>query len=278
MVVGHELRRLREAQGLSQQDAAQQLGISKYVLLRNEKGETPCRREAVLKALRLYRATPEEAAHLLEVLEHANRRRWWQDSEWRGVVKKKLHTLVTLEEGASLIRVCDRDRVPGLLQTAGYATAVVRMGMPGAPQGDIEKRVKFRLERQARFLEAKTRYLCLLDEVTLIRGYGTRETMKGQLDHLVKLSQEQHITLRIVELSRLNVPTIGQTILFDFEQASLPTVLYEDRDEGGLVCQEPDDVDARAKRFDRLLQSSLSTKHSEQRLCELRRKLDRPPG
>ncbi|MEU6481172.1 helix-turn-helix transcriptional regulator [Streptomyces sp. NPDC047017] len=271
MVVGHELRRLRKARGLSQKEAAALLGLSTYVMSRNETGETPCKPQTVRKALQIYRATPEEGAYLLGVLENASQRRWWQEPEWRGVVKEKLLTLVTLEEGAKLIRVYDRDRVPGLLQTADYARAAIRLGMPAAPGEEVEKRVQFRLQRQARFRDFQsTQYLCLLDEVTLIRGLGTREIMREQLAHLVELSDDQRFSLHLVELSRLNTPTgIGQTMLFDFEGELLPTVLYEERDEGGLVCQEEDEVDHRSKGFDRLLEASLTKKRSQRRLRDL---------
>ncbi|MFJ7193122.1 helix-turn-helix domain-containing protein [Streptomyces bacillaris] len=270
MVVGHGLRRLREAQGLSQKDAAKLLSVSKYTMCRNETGETPCKSEFVLKAAQVYQAPPEEVTRLLEVLNNGNQRRWWQGSEWRGVPKEKLHTLATLEEVAQRIRVYDRDRVPGLAQTADYARAVIRLGMPGASEEEIEKRVQFRLQRQRRFRECQSaHYLCLLDEVSLIRGFGSKETMRGQLDHLVQLSDDPRFTLRIVELSRLNMPIgIGQTMLFDFEEQLLPTVLYEERDEGGLVCQEADEVDHRVKSFDRLHKASLSKERSKQRLLD----------
>nr|WP_237308057.1 helix-turn-helix transcriptional regulator [Streptomyces sp. SAT1] len=272
MVVGRELRRLREAQKLSQLEAATQLGVSKYIICRNETGETPCRPDVLRKALQVYRATPEEEAHLLEVLDNAHRRRWWQEPEWRGVAKQKLHTLVTLEESAKLIRVYDRDRVPGMLQTPDYARAVIRVGMPpGASEEEIEKRVQFRLERQARFLGSESAcYLCLLDEVTLIRGFGSKEVMRGQLGHLVELADDPRFGLHLVELSRLNLPTgIGQTMLFDFEEKLLPTVLYEGLHENGLVCQEADEVDQRSKSFDRLRNVSLSKKRTKQRLLDL---------
>ncbi|MGW4883423.1 helix-turn-helix domain-containing protein [Streptomyces murinus] len=276
MVVGRELRRLREAQGLSQAEAASLLGVKNYTISRNETGGTPCKPEIVRKALKIYRATPEEEEHLLEVLENANRRRWWQGSEWRGVVKQKLLTLVTLEENAKLIRVYDRDRVPGLLQTAEYARAVIRLGMPGAPEEEIEKRVQFRLERQARFRgSGSAHYLCLLDEVSLIRGFGSKEDMRGQVSHLVELADDPRISLHIVELARLNLPIgFGQTMLFDFEEELLPTVLYEEGHESGLVCQEPDEVDQRCKSFDRLLKASLSKNRSKQRLIDMLAKLE----
>lgn len=270
MVVGHGLRRLREAQGFSQQDAAKLLGVSKYVMCRSETGETPCKPEFVLKAAQVYRAPSEEVARLLEIVDNGNQRRWWQGSEWRGVPKEKLHTLATLEEVAKQIRVYDRDRVPGLLQTEDYARAVIRLGMPGASDEEIEKRVQFRLQRQRHFRESQSaHYLCLLDEVSLIRGFGSKEIMRGQLNHLIQLDGDPRFGLCIVELSRLNMPIgIGQTMLFDFEGELLPTVLYEERDEGGLVCQEADEVDHRIKGFDSLLKASLSRPRSKQRLLD----------
>lgn len=270
MVVGHGLRCLREAEGLTQQDAAKLLSVSKYTMCRNETGETPCKPEFVLKAARVYRAPPDEVERLLKILDNATQRRWWQGSEWRGVPKEKLHTLATLEEVTQRIRVYDRDRVPGLLQTEDYARAVIRLGMPGASDEEIEKRVQFRLQRQKRFRESQSAlYIALLDEVSLIRGFGSKGTMRGQLNHLAELADDRRFVLRIVELSRLDVPIgIGQTMLFDFEEQLLPTVLYEERDEGGLVCQEADEVDHRIKSFDRLHEASLSQKHSKQRLLD----------
>lgn len=270
MVVGHGLRRLREAQGLSQKDAAKLLGVSKYTMCRNETGETPCKPEFVLKAGQVYEATSEQLAHLLKILDNANERRWWQGSEWRGVPKEKLHTLATLEEVAKQIRVYDRDRVPGLLQTEDYARAVIRGGMPGASEEEIEKRVQFRLQRQRHFRESQSaHYLCLLDEVSLIRGFGSKETMRGQLNHLIQLDGNPRFGLRLVEVSRLNMPIgLGQTILFDFEEQLLSTVLYEERDGGGLVFQETDEVEHRVKSFDRLLKASLSKPRSKQRLLD----------
>ncbi|MFE7577511.1 helix-turn-helix domain-containing protein [Streptomyces sp. NPDC057521] len=271
MVVGHGLRSLREAQGLSQKDAAQLLGVSKYTMCRNETGETPCRPEFVLRAAQIYRAAPEQVAHLLKILDNANERRWWQGSEWRGVPKEKLHTLATLEEVAQRIRVYDRDRVPGLLQTEDYARAVIRVGMTGASDEEIEKRVQFRLQRQKRFRESQSAlYVCLLDEVSVIRGFGSKETMRGQISHLVRLADDPRFSLLVVELSRRNMPIgFGQTMLFDFEEQLLPTVLYEERDGGGLVCQEADEVDHRIKSFDSLLKASLSKTRSKRRLLDL---------
>ncbi|MFJ6985654.1 MULTISPECIES: helix-turn-helix domain-containing protein [unclassified Streptomyces] len=271
MVVGRELRRLREANRLSQAEAAALLGVKNYTVSRNETGETPCKPEFVRKAIEIYQASPEEEAHLFEILEQASRRRWYQGSEWRGVVKQKLLTLVTLEEAAKQIRVYDRDRVPGLLQTAEYARAVIRKGMRGACEEEIEKRVRLRLQRQAHFRESqKARYLCLIDEVSLIRGFGSREIMQGQIAHLVELTGDPLYSLHVVELSKLNLPVgIGQTMLFDFEERLLPTILYEERDEGGLVCQEPEEVDHRIKSFDRLLEASLTRQRSKQRLLDL---------
>lgn len=270
MVVGHGLRCLREAQGLSQKDAAKLLGVSKYTMCRNETGETPCKPEFVFKAGQVYGATSEQLAHLLKILDNANERRWWQGSEWRGVPKEKLHTLATLEEVAQRIRVYDRDRVPGLLQTEDYARAVIRSGMPGASEEEIEKRVQFRLQRQRHFRESQSaHYLCLLDEVSLIRGFGSKEIMRGQLNHLIQLDGNPRFGLRLVVVSGMNMPIgLGQTMLFDFEEQLLSTVLYEERDGGGLVFQETDEVEHRVKSFDRLLKASLSKSRSKQRLLD----------
>ncbi|UED88545.1 helix-turn-helix domain-containing protein [Streptomyces profundus] len=268
MVVGRELRRLRDAALLSQKNAASLLGISTYILSRNETGETPCKRETLLKACGIYNATPEEQALLSHMLSEASRRRWWQGSEWRGVAQKKLLTLISLEEQAEYIRVYDRDRIPGMLQTEEYAHWAISVGMGGGSERDIRRRVNLRMERQGHYAQSKGKhYTSVLDEATLIRGYGNPTVMRRQLEKLLELAEDRRYGLHIAELRKYNMPTgIGQTILFDFGQQILPTILYEERHESAFVCQEPEEVDERCKSFDRLLHASMSTIHTRRRI------------
>ncbi|MCK8678085.1 helix-turn-helix domain-containing protein [Streptomyces lichenis] len=268
MVVGRELRRLRSAVGLQQKDAATRLGISTYILSRNETGETPCKTDTVYQACSVYGATSEERDRLLQLLAEANEERWWQGSEWRGVAKNQLLTLISLEEAANLVRVYDRDRFPGLLHTRDYAYYAIAFAAPeGTSKREIKRRTELRMERQRHFhARSGIRYICILDELCLRRTIGTPDIMIEQMEKLLSLADDPRYSFRMIPVNGHNLPTLGPTVLFDFEQPVLPTVLYEDRAESAFVCQEPDEVDQRKKRFDRLLEKSMTTLQTKRRI------------
>jgi hypothetical protein len=64
------------------------------------------------------------------------------------VVPAWLGHYLDLERAVGLIRTYEAACIPGLLQTADYARAVLRSGYPDAPQAEIERRVELRLHRQ----------------------------------------------------------------------------------------------------------------------------------
>jgi hypothetical protein len=84
---------------------------------------------------------------LLELGRRATERGWWQ-SYSGGVVPSYYANLIGLEEEAATIRTYEPELVPGLLQTADYARAVIRAGRPADTSGEIDRRVEVRLERQ----------------------------------------------------------------------------------------------------------------------------------
>src|SRR5260370_10122693 len=71
---------------------------------------------------------------------------WWQS--YTGVVPSAYANLIGLEAEAATIRTYEPELVPGLLQTADYARAVIRAGRPRDTMEEIERRVAGLLERQ----------------------------------------------------------------------------------------------------------------------------------
>src|SRR5262249_61246906 len=71
---------------------------------------------------------------------------WWH--QYADVLPDWFQTYVGLEEAASVLRVYEVQFVPGLLQTASYARAVMTRGWPAAPEEEIERRVSMRITRQ----------------------------------------------------------------------------------------------------------------------------------
>ena len=89
--------------------------------------------------------------------------------------------------------------VPGLLQTADYARAVIKLGQPGASAAEIERRVSLRMSRQELLSKPEApRLWAVVDEAAPRRPIGGREVMRAQLERLIEVTREPNITLCVV--------------------------------------------------------------------------------
>ncbi len=151
--------------------------------------------------LTLYGITDEqERASLVSLAKEANVAGWWHS--YSDVLPSWFPTYVGLEGAASLLRAYEVQFVHGLLQTEEYARAVVRRGMKSASDADVERRVALRLERQ-KYLVAENapEFHVVLDEAALRRPYGDRAVMRGQLQHLIEVSERPNVRLQVVPFS-----------------------------------------------------------------------------
>ena len=131
LVLGARLRGLREAAGISPEEAAQAIRGSRSKISRLEHGRTGFKARDMADLLTCYGVSDmAERATLLELAEHANADSWWQ--AYGDVVPAWLEQYLDMERVACLIRAYEAQHVPGLLQTGDYARAVLRSGLPGA--------------------------------------------------------------------------------------------------------------------------------------------------
>jgi len=268
------LRRLRVRAGLKEAQAAKVISF-RYAskISRMEGGQHDFKGDEVSALLTAYGAADHECERVRNLAMKANRPSWWDD--WSDVSTKYLQTHVSLEEIAQRIRSYEMQQLLGLLQIPDYTRALVRANSPDTEAKAVDRMVEFRAMRQQRFLEASQAHLlCLLDEVTLTRGYGSKECMGKQLDHLMELADHPRITFRLAPLDRLNMPVqVGTTTIFDFADGALSDIVYLERANGGRYIQDPTHVDEHVKGFDRLLLTSLAQPAALRRIRDHRRKL-----
>jgi transcriptional regulator with XRE-family HTH domain len=103
--------------------------------------------------------------------------------------------------------------VPGLLQTETYARALFSRVARG---GDIEDRVRARMSRQRRFLEADgPLYVVVLDESCLRNVLGGPATMRNQFAHLLSVGQRPNIRVQVAPaaLARLVRPNASMSLI-----------------------------------------------------------------
>ena len=274
MIYGEVLRQRREACGLSEVEVARRTSFSTSKISRLENGLHDFKEADVRCLLSVYRVIdPVELGELLDMAHDANERGWWDP--WTDVSTKALQIHVSLEDIAQRIRSYEIGQLQGLLQTSDYTRALIRANAPAKSRQEIERIVELRMLRQKRFLEASSATLfCVLDEVTLVRGYGSKAIMQRQLDHLISLAEHPRINFHMVEMASLNMPVqIGTTTVFDFANGRLPDIVYVERSRGGLYLHDPEQVDEHVRGFDRLLVASMRQRACVRRIHDHRKRL-----
>ncbi|GIG57698.1 transcriptional regulator [Longispora fulva] len=196
--IGGELRRYRDALGLTQDHAADHLNMSRRTMIRVEAGDSRISMGNLRTLLDLYGVTNEVTRHDLEIMQReAKRPGWWVRDMAVGPASYKLY--VEHEQWATAIAIFASLVVPALLQTEDYARAVQTAGLGSS---DPELAVKLRLERQHHFFARSPLpdMSVVLDEAVLLRRVGAHEVMAGQLRHIANFAEAGRYTVRVVPL------------------------------------------------------------------------------
>ncbi|MFX4292343.1 helix-turn-helix domain-containing protein [Streptomyces bohaiensis] len=198
MVLGLRLRRLREARGISQEEAGTVIGASHSKICRLELGRTGCKLRDVGDLLSLYGvrdAAVREA--VLGLAAQANRPGWWHG--YADLLTDSAQAYLGIEQAAAVIRCWTPQTVPVLLRTPDYSRAVCRAVHLTADDAEVARRVDLEM-RRSRVLEgtAAARLWAVVDESALRRPAGGAETMRGQLRHLTEMAAQPHVTVQIL--------------------------------------------------------------------------------
>jgi transcriptional regulator with XRE-family HTH domain len=248
ILLGTQLRRLRESRGISAQAAAKAIRGSESKISRIELGRNAVREIDVLDLLTLYGVGPVEREQLLTLAEQANRPGWWQ--RFNDILPDWFQSYVGMEEAATSIRVYEPLLVPSLLQIPAYAAAV--LAVCDIPPGDAERHVILRKERQRRFIEGRVKLWAIVEESALRRPAGSTQILRDQLRYLISLGQRRNLTLQIIPLGLVGHAIPSGFTLLRFAQADLPDVAYTEHLSGALYVDKRSDVDRYQLAMERL--------------------------
>lgn len=187
-----ELRRLREAAGLSARQAAALLGVNPVQISHIESGLSGVSEERLRRLASHYACTDGAFIDALAGLATDRTRGWWE--EYRGLLPTSFLDLAELEHHATFLREVAILYVPGLLQTEGYARAVFSARVPELTPGELELRLRHRLRRQ----QLTVPYELLIHEAALRIRVSDRAAARSQLTRLVELSESDSLTLRVI--------------------------------------------------------------------------------
>lgn len=254
MLLGAHLRRLREAQGVSREDAGWEIRSSESKISRMELGRVSFKERDVADLLTLYgidEADPERE-RLLSLAREANTPGWWH--RFGDVLPNWFQSYLGLEAAASLIRTYELQFIPGLLQTRDYARAVVLLGHPRAREAEIERRVELRLARQQILTRAEPPQLwAVVDEAALRRPIGGREVLKGQIEALIEATKLPNVRLQIVRFEVGGHAAAGGSFtILRFPDGDLSDVIYVEQLTSALYLDKAEDLDEYAEAMERL--------------------------
>ncbi|MET8856459.1 helix-turn-helix transcriptional regulator [Streptomyces sp. NPDC004579] len=147
--------------------------------------------------------------------------------------------VVELERTATKIAEFAPALVPGLLQTAGYARAVMVAGNPFSSDEYVEEKVSARRER-ARILDGSKApvYWVILHEQVLRIPVGGPATMAEQLDHVIGLLRGRRVLVQVLPYSVGAYPLIGRMVQL-MEFADAPPTAYTEAVYSGNLLDEP---------------------------------------
>lgn len=244
ILLGAQLRRLREAKGITREQAGYAIRASDSKISRLELGRVSFRERDVADLLSLYGVNEEsERAKALSLARRASANGWWHN--YNDVLPKWFENYIGLEEAASRIRAYEVQFVPGLLQTEGYARAVTRLGHAAAPSEEVERRVEMRMKRQELLsAEHAPHFWAVVDEAVVRRPIGSREIMREQLEYLIEVCERPNVTIQVVPFSRGGHAAAGGPFsILRFAEPDLPDIVYLEQLTSALYLDKRDDIE-----------------------------------
>jgi len=253
ILLGTQLRRLREAKGVTREDAGWEIRGSESKISRMELGRVGFKERDVADLLTLYGVhDPTERDALLNLARQANNPGWWH--RYSDVLPTWFQSYLGLESSAALIRTYEVQFVPGLLQTPDYARAVIQLGHSDAPTAEIERRVELRMDRQKLLTRAEPPQVwVVVDEAALRRPIGGRQVMYRQIEALIEETRRPNIRLQVIPFDAGGHAAAGGAFtILRFADEELPDVIYVEQLTSALYLDKREDLDLYAEAMERL--------------------------
>ncbi|MFI0421696.1 helix-turn-helix domain-containing protein [Spongiactinospora sp. 9N601] len=274
ILLGSQLRRLREAKGISREEAGHLIRGSESKISRMELGRVGFKERDVSDLLTFYGVEDEGARRpVMDLVLRANEPGWWH--RYNDLLPSWFQAYVGLEEAASRIRTYEVQFVPGLLQTKEYARAVITAGAATIGPHEIARRVDLRMERQ-RVLETDGGpfFWAVIDEAALRRPIGGADVMRAQLEHLLELMRQPNITIQVMPFSFGGHSAEGGAFsVLRFADSELPDVVYVEQLASALYLDKREDVDRYSEVMERLCAVSTTPEETVEILVKVMKEI-----
>jgi transcriptional regulator with XRE-family HTH domain len=268
ILLGIRLRRLREAAGVSLEEAGYVIRASASKISRLETGRVGCKDRDIVDLLSHYGVTEEaQREELRAMAARANSRGWWQD--YSDILPGWFEEYIGLEEAAVEIRGYEVQFVPGLLQTEDYARAVTLLEYSNPKE--INRRVSLRMARQGiLFRPGPASLRVVVDEAALRRPIGGSAVMRAQLKHLIEISQRPNVTIQVLPFKMGGHSAVGGPFsVLRFAESDLSDVVYLEQLATSQYLDKQDMVDKYLAVMERLCREAATPADSVGKLQAL---------
>ena len=257
--LGIELRRLREAAGLTIDQVANELYCSTSKISRIETGHVPASLRDVRDFLTIYEAPAPLREELMQLAREARQRDWW----YHEYGDLPVVPLIGLQDAATSIRTYQQILIPGLLQIEDYARAVLRAILLDNPE-EAERRVELRMTRQRLLGRTDAPNLwAVLDEAMLHRAIGKPGIMYAQIRHLIEVASAPNITLQVLPFSHGEHPALDSGFsIVGFADPLESDIVNLEHITGDLYLKDATSVKQYTLLFDHLRARALSPNDS----------------
>ncbi|MEU7164322.1 helix-turn-helix transcriptional regulator [Streptomyces morookaense] len=253
-----ELRRLRKGAELTREHVSEQTGINAATLYRIETARVRPQQRTLIALLNLYEVGDPQRGEIVALSRGAGSQRWLRP--YHSELPEEYTAYISFEAEARAVRNYESLFIPGLLQTEGYARAVIKGVLPMASTREIEQRVQARIERQEVLAKPDPLNLwAIMDEAALRRVVGGPEVMHEQMQRLMASATEPHMTIQVIPFgagAHAGMP--GSFVLMSFPEVEDPEIIYIDSMAGDLFLEAEADVRRYGAIFDNLRAVALS--------------------
>jgi transcriptional regulator with XRE-family HTH domain len=253
--LGLKLEKVRKGAGFTRESVGVTGIVSEVTLWRIEKGRTPVRPGVVWELGQLYKVS-QEVSDALVRLAHGTRGTGWLEEYGSDAVPDWLGLYAGLEAGADSIDLYEPELVHGLFQTSDYARAIINT-IDGLTDDVVKRRLAFRMERQRLVLDrpqpARLQIVLGMSALSLI--VGSRDVMRAQIEHLIKLDERNSIDIGVLPWDSGPHPWMrGPFATLDFDDEDDPSLVHIETHAGAHIMELPSELEEYRKIF-RTLQS-----------------------
>lgn len=225
--LGAELRKLREAAGLTAREVAGLLGTNSTHMSQMEAGTSGISEERLRRLASNCACANEELIGALTTMATDRTRGWWE--KYRGVLPQVFLDVAEAEHHATFLHEVVITHVPGLLQTSDYARAVFRYSLPALPESELEPRIEHRMKRREVLAKPGLRaYDTIVHEAALRILVADRCTARTQLRAVLDEIEQRRATVRVIPMDREGFAGASiQMMLVGGPIAQMDTVLQD---------------------------------------------------